>query len=100
MTSIWEAFGHQNLEKYFQEGPPKKPSKNNAKQMPNYPNMIPKKIDFFQFRRPFFRTGPPWGGQLPPDAPQGASQGRKLPPGASWGSWWPPGGLPALLGGS
>ena len=73
-ASIWEAFGHQNLEKYPQEGLQKNTHKKNAKKLPNCLEMTPKRVDVFEPVAFFFHAWPPWGAHLAPDASQRASQ--------------------------
>ena len=74
-ASIWEAFGHQNLKKYPQEGFPKNTPKKNANKLPNRPNMSPLRGARFAARTLFFQSWPSWGAQLAPNASQRASQG-------------------------
>ena len=73
-ASIWEAFGHQNLKKYPQEGLPKNTQKKNAQKLPDCPTMTPKWGETFAVLGLFFHSWPPLGAQLAPNASQRASQ--------------------------
>ena len=74
-ASIWEAFGHQDLKKYPQEGSKKNTQKTYAKNMPNHPKMTSQTDKGFAVRTLFFHSWSHWGAQLAPNASQRASQG-------------------------